>query len=95
MNPTQPTKATVQHVILLDGTKIHEFLDAAWYDTATPYRGCLRELQRLYDLTASHSLEIVSYGKSYKIATQADFRHWVAEVFEQGGNFGFAKRLLT
>ena len=94
MNPNQSAKATVQHIILQDGAKIHEFLDVAWYDTATPYQGCVRELQRLYELTAGNSLEIVSYGKSYKIANQIDFRHWVVEIFEQGGNFGFAKRLL-
>ena len=84
---------SIDHLVFLDGAKIHEFLDVAWYDTATPYQGCMRELQRLYELTANHSLEIVSHGKSYKIANQADFRRWVAEVFEHNGNFGFAKRL--
>ena len=93
MMDAQTASISAQHIVTVNGVVHSELLDVEWYDTATPYLGCVRELQRLCDLAAATPFEIVSYGQSHKIANQRDFLHWVAEVFERGLAFGFSKRL--
>lgn len=82
---------TVAHIIKTNERVILELLDAEWYDTATPYQGCLRALQELYALAATTELMITSDGVTYLIQNQAEFMRWVAEIFERDQRLGFTR----
>ncbi len=82
---------TVAHIIKTNERVILELLDAEWYDTATPYQGCLRALKELYALAATTELMITSDGVTYLIQNQAEFMRWVAEIFERDQRLGFTR----
>ena len=87
------SRATVNHRVYVNGALHLEFLGVEWYDHAAAYLGCVRDLQRLYNLSATTPLKIVSNGVQYHITDRNAFRQWVAQVFEQGMTFGFHERL--
>lgn len=70
-----------------------QLLSVEWYDHAAAYQGCVRDLQKLYNLSATTPLKIVSNGVQYHITDPVAFHQWVAQVFEQGRHFGFHERL--
>lgn len=82
---------TVTHIIQANERVILELLDAEWYDTATPYQGCLRALKELYALAATTEFVITSHGVTHHIQDQAEFLCWVAEIFERGQQLGFTR----
>ena len=82
---------TVAHIIKANEQVILELLDVEWYDTATPYKGCLRALAALYTMAATTELVITSDGVTYQIQDQAEFLRWVAEIFERGQHLGFTR----
>lgn len=86
-------QATVNHLVYVTGALHLQLLSVEWYDHAAVYLGCLRDLQRLYNLSATTPLKIVSDGVQYHITDRDGFRQWVAQVFEQGMTFGFHERL--
>lgn len=92
-NEMASVRATVRHRIYCQGVLYLELLDVAWYDNASAYRGCVRDLQALYELAATAALTIVSDDELYTIPDQAAFRQWVAQVFEQYQSWGMYERL--
>lgn len=82
---------TVRHRIYADGQLILELLDAEWYDTATPYVGCLRDLRTLYARVVTTPLLIESDGNRYHVRNQQALLQWVAVVFERGRPLGFTR----
>lgn len=86
-------QATVNHRVYINDMIHLQLLSVEWYDHAAAYQGCVRDLQKLYNLSATTPLKIVSNGVQYHITDPDTFRHWVAQVFEQGRHFGFHKRL--
>lgn len=82
---------TVRHRIYADGLLILELLAAEWYDTATPYMGCLRDLRTLYAQVATTPLVIESNGARYQLRNQQELLQWIAEVFEGGRPLGFTR----
>lgn len=88
-----PTLATVKHRVYSQGVLHLELLDVAWYDHAPAYRGCVRDLQVLYELAATTTLTILSDDEPYIITDQAGFRQWVAQVFEHNQSWGMHERL--
>jgi len=87
--------ATVNHRVYVDGALQLELLSVEWYDNAPAYQGCMRDLQALFTLAATTALTIVSDDMPYSITNQADFRQWVAQVFEQQQHWGFHERLQS
>lgn len=86
-------QATVKHRVYVEGVLHLELLDVAWYDNAPAYRGCIRDLQALYELAATTVLTIHSDHQPYIIINQAAFRQWVAQIFEQDQPWGMHERL--
>ena len=86
-------QTTVNHRVYVNGALHLEFLGVEWYDHAAAYLGCVRDLQELYNLSATTPLKIVSHGVQYHISDRDAFLQWVAQVFEQGMTFGFHERL--
>lgn len=86
-------QATVNHRVYVNGAFQIQLLSVEWYDHAAAYQGCVRDLQELYDLSATTALKIISDGVPYHITDRDAFRQWVAQVFEQGRHFGFHEHL--
>ena len=86
-------QTTVNHRVYVNDALHLQLLSVEWYDHAAAYLGCVRDLQRLYNLSATTPLKIVSHGVQYHISDRDAFRQWVAQVFEQGMTFGFHERL--
>lgn len=86
-------QATVNHRVYVNDKLHFQLLSVEWYDHAAAYQGCVRDLQALSNLSATTPLKIVSNGVQYTITDSNAFRQWVAQVFEQGMNFGFHERL--
>ncbi len=84
---------TVNHRVYVNDALQFQLLGVEWYDHAAAYQGCVRDLQALYNLSATTPLKIISNGVQYHITDRDAFRQWVAQVFEQGMNFGFHARL--
>lgn len=75
-----------EHQVFARGRLIKSFTYSYWYDTATPYQWCVRELKALKQkVTDNEALTITSMGITYLISNELEFYNWVANIF--GGGF--------
>ena len=73
------------HVYFEDGTPYKYFSHSNWYDTATPYQYCVRELKEIKNIIKSgQKLKIESYGNVHLISTLDEFKNWIENVFYGG-----------
>ena len=62
------------------------FLHSSWYDTATPYHACQKELEELMrEVERGHLLTIESHSNIYAVQSMAEYKDWLKNIF--GGGF--------
>ncbi len=76
----------IEHNIYYENGELFKcFLHSNWYDTATPYQYCVKELKEIRDsIAGGQKLKFESYGKTHFISTQDEFKNWIENVFYGG-----------
>jgi len=76
---------TSHSIYYANGTIYKFFLASDWYDTATPAKYCINELNEVWQtIQAGNSLIIKSNNETYQIESTHDFRFWLKTVFKGG-----------
>lgn len=71
------------HSVFVRGELRYQFLESIWYDTASPAQACIEKLREIRGELPG--VEIVSFGKRYRIQTLEDLRLWARAVFSPTG----------
>lgn len=73
----------IEHKVYFEnGEEFKNFLNSNWYDTATPYQFCIKELLEIKKAVESgKKIKIESNNKIYQITNLAEFETWIKKVF--------------
>jgi hypothetical protein len=76
----------IEHIVYLEnGDEFKSFLNSNWYDTATPYQFCIKELLEIKSIIANGKMiKIDSNNKIYVISNLDEFQTWIKKVFYGG-----------
>lgn len=76
----------IEHTIYFEnGGVFKTFLNSNWYDTASPYQFCIKELLEIKDAISNGKIiKIDSNSTVYLISNLNDFQTWIKKVFHGG-----------
>lgn len=76
----------IEHKVYFEnGNEFKSFLNSNWYDTATPYQWCIKELLEIKRYIAEGKTIKIDSNNNIQIITNLDeFKTWIEKVFYGG-----------